>query len=351
MNKRVIVIIAIIGVVITLSVFKLVSNKNQIQKKLYIHDLDALVLVEVKSPSLHTFEHDFTYLGVFEAAKQNMVGAEAGGKVIALDAEEGSFVTKGSVIAKLDKELMQLQLEAAELNLASLKNDQKRNHNLEKENAIAAVQVEKTNIGVESASIAVKQLKRQLKNTAIIAPFSGVITKKLIDVGSVIGAGTPVVELTDIQQLKLTISVPEQDVMKFKLGQKVSVLVDVFADRVFEGTIHLINVQADRSHNFKVQVLIKNDGQQKIMAGMYGSVKLQNTQSKSALAIPRIAVIGSTKKPQVFVVRNGKAKLIQVEAGITDGDYIEVLGGLKDSDQIVTKGQINLEDGSNVKIK
>jgi hypothetical protein len=87
------------------------------------------------------------------------------------------------------------------------------------------------------------------------------------------------------------------------------------------------------------------------MAGMYGSVSLNNNESVTALAIPRKALVGSSKNPQVYVIRGGKAMLISFNAGTSDGEFIEVIEGLQATDQIITKGQVNIQDQSNVKIK
>jgi hypothetical protein len=78
-------------------------------------------------------------------------------------------------------------------------------------------------------------------------------------------------------------------------------------------------------------------------------VTLKSNQTITAMAVPRKALIGSTKTPQVYVVRNGKAKLTSFSPGTSDGNYIEVVSGLTASDQIVVKGQVNLEDGMNIK--
>jgi RND family efflux transporter MFP subunit len=176
-----------------------------------------------------------------------------------------------------------------------------------------------------------------------------VITRKLVDLGSVIGPGTPLVELTDISSLKLTVSVPERDIMKFTPGKDVNVYCDIYGNRTFAGKVTNINVQADKAHNFKVQITVKNSGKGQIMAGMYGSVKLTNNQSKTALSIPRKALVGSSKNPQVYVVDNGRAVLKPFTAGTSDGEYIEVVSGLTKSDVIVVKGQINLQNNAPVK--
>lgn len=348
MNKRTIIIGIVAVLFIGLIVIKLKANKKAVEQKIYIHDTEAAILVETIYPTEHTFESAFTYLGSFEPIRQNTIGSDAQGKIIRLNVEEGDNVSKGQVLAKIDDELLQLQLENAEVSLESQKNDDSRYANLAKENAVAGVQVEKAKLGVRSAEIQKKQLQRQLKNATITAPFSGVITKKMIDLGSVIGAGSPLVEITDISSLKLTVNVPERDILKFTLNQSVQITSDLYGSRHFEGKVTNIGVQADKSHNFKVQVTISNQ-KQELMAGMYGAVTLSNNHRISALAIPRKALVGSSKNPQVFVARNGKAVLTSFNAGTSDGSFIEIVNGISNTDQIVIKGQVNLENNSNVK--
>jgi RND family efflux transporter MFP subunit len=170
----------------------------------------------------------------------------------------------------------------------------------------------------------------------------------MADLGSMVMPGTPIVELTDISQLKLAISVPERDVLKFKKGQKVNVAVDA-QNATISGSLYHISVQADALHNFKVQVLVNNSNANKILSGMYGNVALDNNSKVVALAVPRKALIGSTKNPQIYVIRNGKAQLTSFSPGAADGNYLEVVSGLTSADEIVVKGQVNLEDGMNIK--
>lgn len=346
--KKAIIIGAVVVALIALTVMKLLSNKTKAEEKIYINDVDAPVLVETAKPNFHTFESGFSFLGTFEPFRQNVVGSDASGKVIKLLVQEGDRVSQGTVIAKVDDEMLQLQLENAEVAIEGQRNDDNRYSNLAKENAVPGVQLEKTKLGLRSAEIQKKQLQKQLRSTSIKAPFSGVVTKKMIDLGSVIGPGSPLIEITDISQLKLTVNVPERDILKFRNGNSVTVKADVYGDKTFEGKITNIGIVADKSHNFKVQITVKNANQD-LMAGMYGSVTLKNNASHKALSIPRMALIGSSKNPQVYVVKNGKAILTSFNAGIADGEYIEVISGLSENDRIVVKGQVNLENKSNVK--
>ncbi len=349
--KRVIIIIVIVAGLVALAAMKLASNKNKVEKKLYVHDAKAAVYVESGHPETHTFEDALSFLGTFEPFRQNTIGSDASGKIIRLAIEEGDRVSQGQLIAKIDDEMLRLQIENAEINIEGQTNDDQRYSNLQKENAVAGVQVEKTKLGLRSAQVQKKQLQKQLRSTSITAPFSGVVTKKMVDLGSVIGPGSPLIELTDISSLKLTVSVPERDILKFKLGQQVNVFVDIYGNTAFPGKVTNINVQADKAHNFKVQITVKNTKDNQIMAGMYGSVKLKSSKSVTSLAIPRKALVGSSKEPHVYVIRNGKAVLTPFTAGTSDGEFIQVVAGLTKNDVIVTKGQINLQNNAPVTTK
>jgi multidrug efflux pump subunit AcrA (membrane-fusion protein) len=137
------------------------------------------------------------------------------------------------------------------------------------------------------------------------------------------------VEITDIASLKLTISVPERDILKFRNGQTVEVKADIYGSKLFQGKVTYLSVQADKSHNFKVQITVPN-AKNELMAGMYGTASLSNATSVTALSIPRKALVGSTKDPQVYI--------------------IEVISGISAQDKIVIKGQVNIQDNTNVKI-
>lgn len=211
-----------------------------------------------------------------------------------------------------------------------------------------AVQLEKVKLGLKAVQIQRKQLLKQLAGMTLKAPFSGIVTKKLVDLGAVVGVGSPVFEITDVSQLKLTINVPERDIARFTINQSISIEVDAIAGKTFSGKISLVGIQADKTHNFKVQVLVSNPSLE-LRSGMYATASIVNSKSVSALSVPRNALVGSSKNPSVYVIRNGKAVLTPFSAGTSDGDFIEVISGLTNADRIILKGQVNLVDGSSVK--
>ena len=347
-NKSILAGIGVAIILIALIVVKLVSNKKTVEEKIYIPEVDAPVLVEVVNPSWYTFEDEFSYLGVFDPFRQNIIGSEGSGRVVSININEGDFIGSGSLIASLDDELIKLQIENLEVSIEGQENDDARYSTLANQNAVPAIQAEKTKLAIKAAKIQMKQLQKQLKSSQIRAPFAGTITKKLIDLGSVIGPGSPVAEITDITKLKLTVNIPERDIQKFKLNQSINVTSDNL-EETLNGKIINIAVQADKSHNFKVQILV-NNSKKSLRAGMYGLAVIKSETSITSLSIPRKAIVGSLKNPQVYVVRNGKAMLVSCAIGLTEKDVIEVRSGLQIKDKIVVRGQINLKNNKNVKI-
>lgn len=350
MNKRVIIVsLVAIGLIIA-TIFKLFSNKKEVAAKIYIHDVNAAVLVETTKPQFHTFDSQFSYLGTFEPNKQATISSEGQGKVVSINFDEGDAIKKGSVIAKLDDEMLRLQLQTIEVNLEGQRKDENRYKILAQQNAAPDIQLEKIELAIRGLEIQKAQILKQIKGCTIVSPFNGVVTKKMIDLGSVIGIGTPVLEVTDISVLKLAVNVPEKDINNFKVGQKVEVNTDVLADQTLQGTIKTISVQADKTHNVKVQVEVVNKSNE-LRAGMFGTAILANGSSHNALSIPRKTLVGSTKSPQLYVVKNGKALLTPFSAGTSDGDFIEIVSGITEDDNVVIKGQVNLKNNSNVKLK
>lgn len=348
--RRVVIVILVAVILVVLTIIKLLNNKEAVATKLYIHDVNAAVLVEITKPEYHQFDSQFSYLGTFEASKQAMVSSEGQGKVLAVNFEEGDEIKKGDILAKLDDEMLRYQLQTVEVNLEGQRKDETRYKILSEQNAAPDIQLEKVQLAIKGLEIQKAQILKQIKSCTIVSPFNGVVTKKMIDLGSVIGSGTPVVEIMDISILKLAVNIPERDINKFKSGQRVVVNTDVMPNQPLLGEVTIISPQADKTHNVKVQVEVKNINNE-LKAGMFGTAIMENGLSVKALAIPRKTLVGSTKNPQVYVVKNGKSILTSFNAGTADGDFIEIVSGIDLDDKVVIKGQVNLKNNSNVKIK
>jgi len=338
--------IIIIAALLGLTVWKLFVNKSEAENKVYRTDPNSKIQVTTTKVSYQNLYEEKKYIGTITANRENKIASETQGKVVYVGVSEGDFINKGHVIAKVDDTMLKLQLETAEVQLEGIMLDIKRYENLSKGDAIPAIQLEKTNIARRTVEIQIKTLKEQISRTTIVSPFSGVVTMRLFDLGSVLGPGVPLLQLTDISVLKLNINIPENEFTRFKEGIQADVLSDVYPGSKYEGKVTMVGARGDDSHNFPVQITVQNLKTYPLKPGMFGSVIIGNTLSKTTLSIPTTAIVGTVKEPKVYKVENGKVLLKDITIGITTKDNVEVLNGLTDGDIIVNGGQINLYDGA-----
>lgn len=347
--KRTIIIVTIILALLA-TVWILINNKAKVEAKVYNRDPNEKILVTTTKVTSQNLYEEKKYIGTVISGRDNRIASETSGKVIYVGVKEGDVIGAGHVIAKVDDTMLRLQLEAAEVQLESIMLDVKRYENLTKGDAIPAVQLEKTNIQRRSAEIQIKTLKEQIARTTIVSPFSGVVSAKSFDLGTVLGPGVPLLQLTDIGNLKLNLKIPEREISRFKTGMHTDIYCDVYPGAKYDGVITMVGEKGDESHNFPAEITIRNTKVNPMKPGMFGSVQIGNTQSQSSIAIPVVALIGTIKEPQVYKIENGKAYLKNLVIGITTNEYLEVVNGLNEGDEIVTVGQVNLYDGAPVNV-
>ncbi|MEK7255668.1 MAG: efflux RND transporter periplasmic adaptor subunit, partial [Bacteroidota bacterium] len=262
---------------------------------------------------------------------------------------EGDFVQTGQTVARLDDTLLRLQVEALDVQIEGHSSDLRRYEVLTSAEAVPGVQLEKTRLALKAAEVQRKTLLEQISRTAIRAPFPGIVTLKMVETGAVIAPGVPLAQLTDIRSLKLTVSVPEVELSRFRKGQNLNAKADALPGKTLAGQVSLVGSKGDAAHNFAVQVLVKNPQPDALKAGMYGSVIFAEKAAGQVLAIPLSALTGSAKSAQVFVVENGKARLREVRLGVSGERYAQVLAGLQTGEIVVTGGLVNLEEGTPVR--
>ena len=343
--KRLIIVLALVST-LGLTAWKLLSNKEEVAAKVYQPNPDQKVGVRTAVAEMRSLVQENQFLGSFSPNRQTEIRPEAGGEIVNLPMVEGQNVKVGQLLAKLDDDQLRYQLEALQVTLEGHQNDLKRYKVLVEGDATPAVNLERTELSIRSTQAQIKQLQKQLANTTITAPFSGIVTSRMVEKGTVITQGSPIAEVTDISYLKLTVDVPEKAINQFRVGQSIAVKTDVYPGATFTGQVTLVSAEGDAAHNYPVEVRVPNSPQMPLKAGMYGFITNNNQASEKALAVPRQAILGSAKQPQLYVVTNNKAILRNIIIGATTNEYYEIKQGLKAGEQVVTSGQINLQNGS-----
>lgn len=345
-----------IYIIVSLAIFGLLviwlfSNKKSAENKVYHYNKLEAILISTDTATLREIPVDLSYSGTFEPFREGKVMGESQGKITRMDAELGDIIKRGDAVAQLDNELLKLQLKAVNVQIAGFEKDLKRYTILAHADAIQGVQLEKTQLALDAARIQYETILEQINRTTITAPFTGVVTQKFTELGTVISPPVPLIQLTDISKLKMTLSVPESDLKFFKINQEVNVTADIYPDMNFPGRVIMVGSRGDFAHNYPIQIQMNNTPDHLIKAGMFGSVKITTGNNKMLPSISTKALVGSSVNPQVYVMENNKALLRDVTVDQQSDKYTAVSSGLSVGEIVVVSGFINLKDGSPVKTR
>lgn len=345
--KKIIYMVLAMALIIFV-IIRLKNNKETTVKRVYHFNKEQAINVQAITLKLESAENDIFYPGTFEPNKETKVSADIQGKINAILVDVGSIVRRGQVLIQLDNSLLKLQLQAAEIHMEGLEADVKRYTVLVNADAIQGVQLEKSALGLKSARVQRATLVEQIKKTSIVAPFSGIVTAKLTEVGAFAAPGIPLIQITDISTLKFTVNVSEQELSQFKSNQIHSLFADVYPETLLSGKVIMTGSKANMGNSFPVQFSVNNTADLKIKAGMFGQVHLKNDGEIKHIIIPASAIVGTNIQPQVYTVKNGKATLQNVIISSRIQNKIVLSSGLSEGDVIITNGFINLFDGANV---
>ena len=347
--KKIIITLCVLGAA-GLVGFTLMSNKNEMEEQATMAQVkNETISVVTSTVAKASIKDDFSSTGNFESFREVTVASQKQGKVERIVVKEGDVVKEGQLIAKLDTDMIEANLISAEATFIKAKKDLERFEELEPRGAVTPQQLDEMKVAYKNAASHLASVKKELSDASIKAPFNGTINARYVENGSYLAAGGKVVDLVDISTLKMKVAVSEAEVLKLKKDQLVDIHADVLKSAAFQGKITFIGVKADNSLRYPVEIQIKNSGNI-LKAGMYGSADFNFSEAKEALVISREAIAGSLKEPKVYSVIDGKATLKDIAIG-TIGDFgVEVLKGLREGEQIVIDGQINLTDGNRVTV-
>jgi RND family efflux transporter MFP subunit len=296
---------------------------------------------------------NFSQVGTIVAYNDVAVVSETSGRVVKVNAEVGDYKKAGDVLVEVDSELKEAAYKVAQVSYEKAKKDLERYEALYKEGSLSETQIEQARWSYQTAEAQYVVARRQLNDTKITTPISGIVTARYVNIGTmVMGApqATQIANIVDISRLKVKVNVAEKDVIRLKVGEKVEVTTDVFPNAVFTGTIFSISSKGDEGHTYPVEVVL-NNSQLQLKAGMFGRVMFTPKIAGNAIVIPRECIVGSIKNATLYVIKDNVAKLRSVVAGKEIGTEIEILDGLQEGEQIVANGQNNLSDNAPVSIR
>lgn len=358
MKKKRIISIAVVAAIVAVTILKLASNKQTLNQRAELaiqQQIYAEIPVKTHSVKKESVHRNFKQSGTFAPLQDLKLTAQSQGQIVNLYVKKSQFVSKGTLLASIDNSGLTSQLATAKASLEKAQQDAQRMKNALASGGVTQQQVENVDLQVSNAQTVVMQLEQQSANYQITAPVSGVVNDIYAEAGSFVSPGTPIIQLVDITKVILNIGVNQEMIPNWKMGQKVKVMTEVYPGSVFEGRVETINVQADASQKIDIGISVENNLDKPIFAGMFGRVELSDEkqkEEKTSMLIPRAAIVGSIQDAKVYLVNaNNTVALRSITTGRTFDNNVEVLSGLTELEQIVTAGQINLEEGKKVIIK
>ena len=350
--KKIIITIGLIVATLAIIAYSLINNKKENEAKTAIvAEKNASVSVKVGTVKTEEVSLDFSANGNFEPLQELKFSAEKPGRVVRVLVKEGDNVRIGQTLAIIRSEQISSDLQTAQASYQNAQADYNRFENAFKTGGVTKQQLDQAKLGLVTSKSRLQQAKVNIGDTNIKATINGIVNKRYIEPGSVLGAATPMFDLVNVSKLKLKVTVNESQVASLKVGSIVQVTASVYPDTKFSGKITFIAPMADSSLNFPVEIEIANNSSNDLKAGMYGTAEFASNQQKQSLMIvPRNAFVGSVSSNEIFVAENGVAKLKTVAAGRILGDKVEIINGLSDGETVIITGQINLQDGSKVDI-
>lgn len=197
---------------------------------------------------------------------------------------------------------------------------------------------------------ALAQSRYQLGLTRVTAPFSGVVTRRLVDAGAYVSSSTPIVTTAVPDPLKVILNIPEKDVNLVRVGMVARLEINPFPGRVFEGRVARLNSALDAaSRTLMAEVHVPNS-QRLIKPGMFARVSLVLGERKDSLLVPEEAVVEEQGRYFVYNVADGEARRKAIAMGWSQDGVVEITKGLEGGELIVVAGQYRLKPGTKVRV-
>jgi len=193
--------------------------------------------------------------------------------------------------------------------------------------------------------------RERLKKTKIHAPFSGLVSSRLIEFGQSIAPGQPLMVISDLDTMRVKVHISEKAYVSLNLEDPVSLTIDAYPGKELEARIDRIGIKADQmTSTFGVEVLVDNRDLL-LKTGLTARVSLISSVLRNTIMIPQSAVLYKENRREVFIVDpdNGAVRR-EVKLGLADGALIQVIEGLKPGDKLVISGEQYLKPGELVKI-
>ena len=301
---------------------------------------------KVQSEDLPTF---INTVGTLRASQKATISFEIGGRLESLNFQDGAFVKKGQVLAKLDDKIYLANLKSAQAALALSKAKYERMQRLAATGAEAKELLDESKAQYLQDQAKVMSNQAYVNEATILAPFDGYVGSHQVSSGDYITAGQAITNIVDRINLIADYQVPEKYLNKIKLGQLVNVKYGHTLHHPISGKVTFIAPQVDeQTHTIEINAAINNKEDQ-LAPGLFVNIEQTVGALQHALVVPQAAVVPTIDGAMVYKLVKNRAVSAIVKVGPSIGGKTAILSGLESGDKVVISGQQQLKDGSLVR--
>jgi membrane fusion protein (multidrug efflux system) len=297
-----------------------------------------------------TFANMVAVAGTIEANEQVQIKSEISGLIKSINFTEGSNISKGSLLIKIDDSELQAQLTQALTKEKLAAEVAERAAKLLKADAISQEEYDNADAELRLLKAQTQLIRAQLSKTSIRAPFSGRIGLRNISTGAYLTPIIPIANLVSINPVKITFSVPEKYTSMIKVGTDITFTV-AGTSRIFKATIYAKEPSIDVSTRTLVLKARSSNEEGYLLPGTFANVNLPLEVIKDAILIPSEAVVPVLKGKQIYISKNGKAQTIDIQSDIRTDEDVLVSSGLNVGDTVIISVIMSLKNGAPVKVK
>jgi RND family efflux transporter MFP subunit len=297
------------------------------------------------------FTNHLRLVGEVKPVRRVVVSIEATGLVKRIEVEKGASVRQNAVLARLDDELLKAAADEAEaaLNASGLTlRNQKR---LLDQKALAESVYLDTRYRHDMNLARHQQAQTYLSKTVIRAPISGVVDSRNLEVGELATPGRELMDLVDIDRVKIEAGVPERHLKHVTDGTQATLTFPAYPDVVLEADISYIGTTLDpESRTIPIEITLDNPGH-RLKPEMAVTIRVVKDNIPKAIVIPQDAVIDTDQGRIVFLADKNVARSVPVALGSTSGDQVLVTNGLSAGDSLIVVGHRNLVNGESIQVR
>lgn len=287
-------------------------------------------------------------VGTVEALHQAEISAKITGNIIDLPVNLGSQVSTGDLLAEISADEIGAQVQQANAQLQQARRNLTREQNLLQKKAATPESVKSLEDAEKIASAAYQEALTMSQYTRILAPFAGIITKKIANVGDLATPGKILLQLETEHDLQVLTDIPEKMIHQVAIGDQLQVIVPSL-DKSFQAHVTEASPIADpSSRTVPIKLQLPVDPQ--LRSGQFARVCLAVEEAKT-LTIPSTAVVLSGQMEKVFVAVEGKARLRLIRTGTRLGENVEVLSGLAEGENVIVSNNGSLVDNQPIRIQ